>query len=47
MAYSGLRAQALGWPNHLSTRLLGPFDPILISRMTDENTNGRILRLES
>ena len=33
----------LGWPSHLSTHLLGPFDLIWVSRMTDENTNGRIV----
>ena len=45
MAYLGppdyllrLADPALGWPNHLSTYLLGPLDPIWGSLMTDENT---------
>ena len=33
---------ALGQPNHLSTYLLGLFDPDRIGLMTDENTKSQL-----
>ena len=39
VAYLGLLAPSLGRSKTLSVYLLGPFYPIWVNRMTDENNN--------